>query len=493
MIPRVLSIAGPVTVYVTLAFLVTAVWRERRKLEWLSLAPAAAGLLTSLVVLSPVHRLFFDEDAYISIAQNLTRAPVAKITLLGSPENVEVSAYHKEPPGWPVVLSLIFLITGRSEHVAFIVARLFFALAIAVVYHLARERFDRRRAVLAAILFGAAPACFWFSPSTGTDIPAALAATLGMWGLMAGNGMLAAAGFALAAQMRLELMILIPLVWLSRKISSRWKWVAAALVFAEVIHIGWVMSIAPALAAAEKVRAAFAFEFLPGNLKANLAHVFNPFSFPGGITILAVASTALSLRANARKERWSLRDGEMQILLLFGIYLFFYAGSFEINPRYTIQFLVPLVLMAVSLSTRPIIVATLLASMVLPYTRPLELPTYVQALAADHRISTQFADRFGPNNLIVSTEPEMFLNSGKRAMSAIYASQNPEKLEGQIRERKVIYHSGVRTNRPETEEWGADQWVKSHFELHLIESQEIRGLRIAFYEMLLKNLDGEAR
>ena len=110
MIPRVLSIAGPVTVYVTLAFLVTAVWRERRKLEWLSLAPAAAGLLTSLVVLSPVHRLFFDEDAYISIAQNLTRAPVAKITLLGSPENVEVSAYHKEPPGWPVVLlSLIHI------------------------------------------------------------------------------------------------------------------------------------------------------------------------------------------------------------------------------------------------------------------------------------------------------------------------------------------------------------------------------------------------
>src|SRR5262249_7685371 len=122
------------------------------KLEWLALAPAAAGLLTSFIVLSPVHRLFFDEDVYISIAQNLTRAPVARITLLGGPGDVEVSAYHKEPPGWPVALSLIFLIAGRSERAAFIAARLLFALAIAAVYHLAREWFDKRRSVLAAIL-----------------------------------------------------------------------------------------------------------------------------------------------------------------------------------------------------------------------------------------------------------------------------------------------------------------------------------------------------
>jgi 4-amino-4-deoxy-L-arabinose transferase-like glycosyltransferase len=128
-------------------------------------------------------------------------------------------------------LSLIFLIIGRSEEAAFIAARLFFAAAIAVIYHIARETFDRRRAVLSAVLFGAAPVCFWFSASTGTDIPAALASALGLWGLQAGNGMLAAAGFALAAQMRLELIVLIPPSG-SRGISLRagngwprpWSW-----------------------------------------------------------------------------------------------------------------------------------------------------------------------------------------------------------------------------------------------------------------------------
>jgi dolichyl-phosphate-mannose-protein mannosyltransferase len=519
MIPRVLSIAGPVLVYVTLAILVTGLWRERRKLEWLALAPAAAGLLASFIFLSPIHRLFFDEDAYISIAQNLTRAPVERITLLGGPRDVEVSSYYKEPPGWPVILSLIFLITGRSEAAAYIAARLFFAIAIAAVYHLGREMFDKRRALVAAILFGAAPACFWFSPSAGTDIPAVLAAALGMWGILAGNGMLAAGGFALAAQIRLELIVLVPMVWLSRKVSLGWTWIAAALIGAEVVHIGWVMSIAPALAAMEKVRSAFGFEFVASNLITNVKYILNPLVFPAGITVMAVFALATLTRRFAppspsgrgtffRSVPLPLGEGGakrrvrvefttslhlLQILLLFGIYAAFYAGSFEINPRYTIQFFVPLALMAASIANRPLAAGVLLLTTAIPYVQPLELPTYVQALAADHRTSTEFADRFGPDDLIVSTEPEMFLNYGKRAMNAVYASQHKEELDEQIRRRKVIYHSGVRTNRPDTEEWRADQWVKSNFELHLIDSREIRGLRIAFYQMLLKDFDREAR
>jgi len=285
------------------------------------------------------------------------------------------------------------------------------------------------------------------------------------------------------------------------------------------------MSIAPALAAAEKVRSAFGLEFVLGNLMTNVKYMLNPLVFPAGITVLAISAIAsdvvnstltrrfappspsvgalyerpgghrppLQMGEDGAKRRVRVEFTTLQILMLFAVYVFFYVGSFEINPRYTIQFLVPLVLMAASVSNRPIVAAVLLLSLVIAYVQPLELPTYVQALAAYHRMSTEFVDRFGPDDLIVSTEPEMFLNHDKRAMNAVYASQHREKLEEQIRQRKVIYHSGVRTNRPDTEEWRADQWVKSNFELHLIDSQEIRGLRIAFYEMLLKNFDREAR
>ena len=78
-------------------------------------------------------------------------------------------------------------------------------------------------------------------------------------------------------------------------------------------------------------------------------------------------------------------------------------------------------------------------------------------------------------------------------MNAVFASERKEQLEEEIRRRKVWYHSGVRTNVENSPEWTADRWVKSNFELHLIESQEASGMRTAFYEVLLKPLDREAR
>ena len=350
--------------------------------------------------------MFFDEDIYIGIAQNLTRAPAAQITLLGGPDDAQVSSYYKEPSGWPVLLSLIFLVTGRSETVAFVVARVFFAIAIAAVYQLAREALEtRRQAMVAAVLFGAAPVCFWFSPSSGADIPAALAVVLGLWGVFAGNRTLAAAGFAMAAQTRLELIVLLPLVWLSGRVSAKWKLVAAGLVSAEIVHIGWVLSIGPALAQAEKVSSAFGLEYVAGNLVTNLGYMFNPMVFPAGVTVLAVVGLVQSLRpspgaAKARRpllmaapllavsryrahasRRACIRSAHLpagevwllviQVIALFGVYVLFYAGSFNLNPRYTIQILAPLALLAGSMSKRPILMGVLLVSMAIPYAQPL--------------------------------------------------------------------------------------------------------------------------
>src|SRR5919109_855739 len=114
MISRILSVAAPLSVYVTLVVLAIGLWRQRKKLEWFAILPATGGLLASFIFLPPVHRLFFDEDIYINIASNLSHAPVAQITLVGSPDEVGVSSYYKEPSGWPVMMSLVFVITGQS-------------------------------------------------------------------------------------------------------------------------------------------------------------------------------------------------------------------------------------------------------------------------------------------------------------------------------------------------------------------------------------------
>src|SRR5262249_25474775 len=170
-------------------------------------------------------------------------------------------------------------------------ARLLFALAVAVLYQLACELLPtRRQALLTAILFGATPVCIWYSVSTGTDMPSALMAILGMWGLLTGNGPLAAAGFALAAQIRLEMLVLIGLVWLSSKISLKWKIAAAVLVLFEIVHVVWLMSMAPVLEQAGEVSSAFGLRYVGSNLLDNLKYFFDPLGFPMVVSVLVAVS-----------------------------------------------------------------------------------------------------------------------------------------------------------------------------------------------------------
>src|SRR3989475_5414895 len=101
-------------------------------------------------------------------------------------------------------------------------------------------------------------------------MPAALFAALGMWGCIAGNGPLAAAGFAMAAQTRMELIVLVPLGWLAGKIPIKWKGIAGGLLIAEVMHLAWPMSGTPPLAEAGKRPGWMLNGFLPRELVSNL-------------------------------------------------------------------------------------------------------------------------------------------------------------------------------------------------------------------------------
>jgi hypothetical protein len=494
MLLKILSIGGPLWAYATIAVLLYGLYLQRRRLEWLAVMPALAGFLGSAFLLAPIHRLFFDEDVYINVASNLTRAPVNQMAVLGGPRDVQVSTYPKEPAGWPVLLSLAFLVGGTRESVAFWFARLVFALAIAAVYHLARVLLpERKQAVVAAILFGATPIVFWYSVSAGTDMSAALMAILGMWGLATGNGALAAAGFAFAAQTRMELLLLVPLVWISRKISFKWKLGIACLALFEVVHVAWVMSVASVLERAEEVQSAFGIGHVAANLHDNIRYLFNPFDFPIMVAILAVVALF--------KEAFALRQGVtakgMLVLWavgLFGVYLVFYAGSFDMNARYGIQIIAPLAILAASFAGRIVWIAALLICLVIPGTRSYGFTPYLQALEADHQLSLLFASRTDPDDLIVSSLQEIFIDNGRRSINAPFAQMNEDRLDDELRRRgKAWYHAAVRSNYANTDEWRADRWMKSKYELHLIDSHEVSGFTIAFYEVLLNRIHREAR
>jgi hypothetical protein len=503
-LPRILSFVLPLPIYAALVLTAWGIYRARRRLDWYAVALAIGVFLISLAVRPNQHLLFFDEDIYIQIASNLSHAPVAQLTLLGSPKDIQVSTYYKEPAGFPVLLSLIFIVTGTHEVVAFVVARMLYAIAVAAVYLLARTLITSRlQALTAAVAFAATPACFAFSSSAGTDLPAALFACLGVWGIVSGNEMLAAGALAMAAQTRLEMIILAPLVLFARKISTKWKIWFGVLLIPQVVHITWVFSIAPKLAAAERVSSAFSAGYLFKNLRDNLEYIFNPLLFPVAVAILSIVAAVSDRRFYTRSDNGaSSRDtlkpavidrrySEERLpiaawfLFLFVVYCLFYAGSFNINPRYSIQLTIPLILLATSLTANRAVLAAIALSAILPALRPWQLPTYVQALASDHKTAVEFVAKVDPKDLVISGEPEIFLNHGRNAMNAVFASEHIDRVQDAMgRFGRVYYYGGIRTDEPGTEQWEADRKVKSAFELHLIEAQQFAGLRIAVYQLL---------
>jgi hypothetical protein len=292
----------------------------------------------------------------------------------------------------------------------------------------------------------------------------------------------------------MELLLLVPIALISPKIPHKWKMVAAGLALFEIVHVAWVMSVVPVLERAEEVQSAFGIGHVGTNLWDNIRYLFNPSGFPIMVSVLAIASLWEKAGAIARKRFPTGGALAVWIFGLFAVYLCFYAGSFDTNTRYSIQIIAPLTVLAASFAKRPVWIAALLVSAIVPATRPYVFTPYFQALEADHQLSVLFASRIQPDGLVVSGLQEIFINNGRRSINAAFAQMNKGTLDDELQRRgKAWYHAGVRSNYENSDEWRADRWVKSNYELHLIDSHEVAGYRIEFYEILLKNVHREAR
>src|SRR5207244_2429234 len=119
--------------------------------------------------------------------------------------------------------------------------------------------------------------------------------------------------------------------------------------------------------------------YLWANLRHNVAYLLDPYAFFGALAIIGLAITVYN--KNRRSAQRKLDSAQPHVITaaaeyiplavsalgLFCLYLLFYAGSFDLNPRYSIQLLAPMTVLAAALLRGP--AAILLLSMVLPYTR----------------------------------------------------------------------------------------------------------------------------
>ena len=490
--------------YASLGLLLWALFKNRERLDRHVPVVIALALVTSFVFVDTSHRLFFDEDIYIQIASNLSRAPVAQLTLLGSPETVEVSTYYKDPVGYPTLLGLLFAVTGTSEGAAFFFARVLFSLAVGSVYLLARDNSRQPwMGWLAALAFLATPPVLEYSVSAGTDLGTVLFAVLGVWGLVSGACPVAVAALALMAQMRLETVVLTLFLFASPSLGRRWKLIGLALISGQLFHLVWVLSAAPAYASSVGVEAAFSPGYVPANFIGSLGYLLDGGRCPWGISVLAALSLlswgvrTLRSGSGADNRRWL---GEFHFVgwigLMTAVYLAFYEGSFGLNPRYSIQMVVPLILLAGTalklFTTRGRVAVVIGVAFTLVYSNLSPKPpdqdhsVSVDNLAADHQRMARIAGDLGDDSIVIAGEPEVFLNHGVAALHAIFASERPGLIGAQAgRYPRVRYYSDVHASVAGSENWRADRWIKSEYSLRLIESYAVGKGRSALYEVLL--------
>ncbi|MBW1773294.1 MAG: glycosyltransferase family 39 protein [Deltaproteobacteria bacterium] len=315
--------------------------------------------MTSFVV-PRTHRIFYDEDIYANVGQNIALTNQTGYCNYGTFEYGEYFphwiSYNKEPSGWPFLISLAFQMLGTNEFYAFLLNNLFFALGALVAFfiswHLTGSYFT---SYVAGLAFTLIPHNLIWSNTVAAEPSAVLFTGLIFLSLIVflktredRHLFFASLMIPFACQMRPESLFVVPLAIVILLIISpgtlvrRKIWTFSLLTTLFLLpHILHFYAVSGHSWGAEGSK--FSLEFLRNNLYANGIYYLNDRHFPVIITVLA----ALGLFCSRKLFKWRLLI-ICWFILFWGIFLFFYAGSYRYGAdvRFALVSFMPLSILA---------------------------------------------------------------------------------------------------------------------------------------------------
>lgn len=411
--------------------------------EWVAVALVALlALVLARGVAPRVHRLYYDEDIYQAIALNISQNNHAAMINDGRWDNghftARIQEYNKQPNGWPFLINLAFRVAGVNEGAAFTLSHILFALAAVGVLICGAALYGSFSAGLfASLIYVTIPENVrWFStvavePST---------ACVAIWAVCSllyflhrrhtASLFLAAALWALAVQFRPEGLLLLALVgvWIyidAWEELARPRLYAAILLFLVLIsaHLAHLFAVRGENwgSSAEKL----SLLYVKLNGFTNLRYYVQPQNFP--VVYGALMLLGLLWPGAGRKSAYA----SLWFTLTWGIFLFFYAGSytFGADVRFAVLSLAPLSLLAgrgltvfgkwleqYNVRRAGALIVLSLGLNLLAY-----LPT-MRAVGAeawacriDHDAAREFAKQIPPDGIIMTHNPNMFQLWGKNA------------------------------------------------------------------------------
>jgi hypothetical protein len=439
-----------------------------------------AGLLLVSLAAPQVHRIYYDEDIYANMGQNIAHTGQTGMANYGTFEYGEYFVnwllYNKDPSGWPFLIGLVFQLFGTDEIYAFYLNNLLFAGGILIVFFITRIVAGGWFAgLVAALIYALIPHNLIWSNTIAAENPAAvvgglavlctlvwlrsretrhlflLAAVLPFACAMRPESAMIGLWALLAAAVNLFSVVTPPPgPYRPHPFATRVFWAMGLVSFGLAIPLIWHFHAMSGQSwGAEGAK--FATAYFLKNLAANGFYYLNNDGFPVLFTLLAAVGLAAGTGSLGRDEGKRGYLPALVILLWFllfwGIFLFFYAGSYKYGAdvRFALVSFMPLAVLAGigaefvrhigagrrrNGAERLPVAALLILVLIVSWLHFLPLIRLVgqEAWGAryDHASAREFIKKI-PNRAIVLTHiPTMFLLWGQNAIQTYAGINNPD-------------------------------------------------------------------
>ena len=448
-----------------------ALWKGiRRRTKIILLLITLSGTLITMFVVPRTHRIFYDEDIYLNVGQNIANLKKAGMCNEGGDQYGEYFCnrleYNKDPSGWPYLTSLLFRVVGTSDLACYIMNNIIWGLSVLVVFFTGFLIFrDERAGLFGALIFSLIPEGLRWSNTTAAEPSATLMAGLAFLSVIffvrtPGKRPLFLTSVLLpfAFQFRLEsILILLSsgliIAFMAPKELAKERTylfllLLIVLALPHLIHIYTVKGQGWGAPGGAK----FALKYLKQNFPVNTLFYLKNHRFPLLFTIFFFAGIGIpELRIKKEgKDRTAAMESlfwrEKCILLVWflsfwGVFLVFYAGSYNFGAdvRFSLMSYMPFAVLAgfgaaaLSKWSRERFgwerLSSVLSGLILlcfisflPYIRAETREAW--AARADHKYAKVMAEKLPPNSLILTHNPNMFLLWAKNAAQASIATEN---------------------------------------------------------------------
>lgn len=464
------------------------------------------------------HRIYYDEDIYLNIGQNILQEGKAILCNYGADGKCLEWIMNKQPQGFPFLLSFVFLLFGVKENVGFYTSIILGSLSSVLIFLLSYLLTKKKIiSLFSALIFALLPVHIRWSTSVAVEPSTVFFTLLAVLSLFLyikeknfKISLLAFSSLAFAVQFRPEMFLLFPVALLAILLYDKKNFerfedkrflipvvIFFILIFPHLLQVG-VFKESSWGASGEK----FSLEHFQGNFPTNSSFYFNNQRFPALFSVFALIGIGYSLKNNKRDALFL----GVWFLLFFLIYCFFYAGSYNygVDVRFSLNTYPPWILLSgygfywVSkllhrflkrkISNLNFKVIAFVSGLVI-LTQILFFSGFISEFGRkgwDARVAHDFAvkevRKFDENCYVFSHVPSMFLVNNVNALQT-WNTQNKERVNDIFSKTDcVLFFKGYWCHA-EPYKSGICKYVRENYNLTTISSKKAGHKEFVLYEV----------